>query len=283
MSSITDTLPSQSLNAWKRVAASPSFKAVYRRLVPWILPAILILAWHIAAVTGLLNRNVLPGPVDVVNVAISLIERGQLQHHLLVSLRRVAIGFTIGASVGLGLGALVGLSSTARQVIDLTMQMIRTVPHLALVPLMIFWFGIGEEPRVLLVALGVVFSVYINTVSGIRSVDPKLIEMGRSYGLSEPQLIWSVILPGALQQILTGIRYALGVAWLTLVVAETIASREGLGFLVQDARELLRLDVIVLVIAIYAIAGWLADFLTRKLEARLLSWHPSYGKGVRPS
>src|SRR5690606_7184203 len=117
----------------------------------------------------LLNRNVLPGPVDVVNVAISLIERGQLQHHLLVSLRRVAIGFTIGASVGLGLGALVGLSSTARQVIDLTMQMIRTVPHLALVPLMIFWFGIGEEPRVLLVALGVVFSVYINTVSGIRS------------------------------------------------------------------------------------------------------------------
>lgn len=283
MSSITDTLPSQSLNAWKRVAASPSFKAVYRRLVPWILPAILILAWHIAAVTSLLNRNVLPGPVDVVNVAISLIERGQLQHHLLVSLRRVAIGFTIGASVGLGLGALVGLSSTARQVIDLTMQMIRTVPHLALVPLMIFWFGIGEEPRVLLVALGVVFSVYINTVSGIRSVDPKLIEMGRSYGLSEPQLIWSVILPGALQQILTGIRYALGVAWLTLVVAETIASREGLGFLVQDARELLRLNVIVLVIAIYAIAGWLADFLTRKLEARLLSWHPSYGKGVRPS
>jgi len=283
MSSVTETLPSSSLNSWQSRAGSQSFKAVFSRFIPWILPAILILAWHWAAVTGVLDRNVLPGPVDVVNVAISLIQRGQLQHHLLVSLRRVAIGFSIGAAFGLGIGILVGLSSTARQVVDLTMQMIRTVPHLALVPLMIFWFGIGEEPRVLLVALGVVFSVYINTVSGIRSVDPKLIEMGRSYGLSEIQLIWSVILPGALQQILTGIRYALGVAWLTLVVAETIASREGLGFLVQDARELLRLDVIVLVIAIYAIAGWLADFLTRKLEARLLNWHPSYGEGARRS
>lgn len=237
--------------------------------------------WHLASVTGGLNRGVLPGPVEVVHVAVSLIERGQLQHHIVVSLRRVAVGFALGTSLGLGLGILVGLSTTARQVVDLTVQMIRTVPHLALVPLMIFWFGIGEEPRVLLVALGVVFSVYINTVSGIRSVDPRLIEMGRSYGLSELQLIWSVILPGALQQILTGVRYALGVAWLTLVVAETIASREGLGFLVQDARELLRLDVIVLVILIYAVAGWLADFLTRQLEARLLSWHPSYGKGVR--
>jgi sulfonate transport system permease protein len=229
-------------------------------------------------VYGFLDRNVLPGPIDVIRVAISLIKRGQLQHHLLVSLQRVALGFTVGASIGLFLGILVGLSSTVRQAIDLTVQMIRTVPHLALVPLMIFWFGIGEEPRVLLVALGVVFSVYINTVSGIRSVDPRLIEMSRSYGLSELQLVWSTILPGALQQILTGIRYALGVAWLTLVVAETIASREGLGFLVQDARELLRLDVIVLVILIYAVVGWLADLLTRRIEAHLLKWHPSYGK-----
>ncbi|MCG7505997.1 ABC transporter permease subunit [Mesorhizobium retamae] len=211
-------------------------------------------------------------------MTISLVNRGQLQHHILVSLQRVALGFALGAVTGLALGIIVGLSIAARQIADLTVQMVRTVPHLALVPLMIFWFGIGEEPRILLVALGVVFSVYINTVSGIRSVDPKLVEMGRSYGLSKAELIWSIILPGALQQILTGIRYALGVAWLTLVVAETIASREGLGFLAQDARELLRLDVIVLVILIYAVAGWLADFLTRLVEARLLSWHPSYSQ-----
>ncbi|HWK63833.1 MAG TPA: ABC transporter permease [Rhizobiaceae bacterium] len=256
------------------------WRSIGWHLLPLLLPTALILLWHWASVAGTLNRSVLPGPVDVVNVAISLLERGRLQHDILVSLRRVAVGFGLGATFGLALGVVVGLSTTARQVADLTMQMIRTVPHLALVPLMIFWFGLGEEPRVLLVAMGVVFSVYINTVSGIRSVDPRLIEMGRSYGLTELQLVWSVILPGALQQILTGIRYALGVAWLTLVVAETIASREGLGFLVQDARELLRLDVIVLVILIYALAGWLADFLTRRLEARLLIWHPSHGKGA---
>jgi sulfonate transport system permease protein len=282
MSDATESLSLRGANGSRlNIGVAPG--RVLWHALPWLLPAVLLLLWHWAAVSGSLNRSVLPGPVDVVNVATSLIERGLLQHHILVSLRRVAIGFAIGAALGLGLGIVVGLSTTARQVLDLTVQMIRTVPHLALVPLMIFWFGIGEEPRVLLVALGVVFSVYINTVSGIRSVDPKLIEMGRSYGLTEPQLIRSVILPGALQQILTGIRYALGVAWLTLVVAETIASREGLGFLVQDARELLRLDVIVLVIVIYAIAGWLADFLTRRLEARLLSWHPSYGPGASRS
>lgn len=248
------------------------------QLLPWVLPVLLILLWHGAAISGHLNRSVLPGPLDVVDVTISLVNRGQLQHHILMSLQRVALGFALGAVTGLALGIIVGLSIAARQIADLTVQMVRTVPHLALVPLMIFWFGIGEEPRILLVALGVVFSVYINTVSGIRSVDPKLVEMGRSYGLSKAELIWSIILPGALQQILTGIRYALGVAWLTLVVAETIASREGLGFLAQDARELLRLDVIVLVILIYAVAGWLADFLTRLVEARLLSWHPSYSQ-----
>ncbi|WP_083507588.1 ABC transporter permease [Aureimonas frigidaquae] len=264
-----------------RPARSIDWRRFGWHLLPWLLPLGLVLLWHWASTTGELSRNVLPGPLEVVQVAGALIEREQLQHHILVSLRRVALGFALGASVGLALGIVVGLSTTARQLGDLTIQMVRTVPHLALVPLMIFWFGIGEEPRILLVALGVVFSVYINTVAGIRSVDPRLVEMGRSYGLSRAQLVWSVILPGALQQILTGIRYGLGVAWLTLVVAETIASREGLGFLVQDARELLRLDVIVLAILIYALAGWLADLLTRRLEARLLKWHPSYGAGAK--
>lgn len=261
---------------------SGKFLALGWGLLPWCLPVVLVGIWHMAATLGWLNRAVFPGPTEVVNVAASLIERGQLQHHLWVSVQRVALGFGIGASIGLFLGVVLGLSRNLRQIFDLSLQMVRTVPHLALVPLMIFWFGIGEEPRILLVALGVVFSVYINTAAGIRGVDPKLVELGRSYGLSNLQLVAKVILPGALPQILTGIRYALGVAWLTLVVAETIASREGLGFLVQDARELLRLDVIVLVILIYALAGWFCDFVTRLIEARLLKWHPSYAvKGAR--
>ena len=205
-----------------------------------------------------------------------LAEQGELQHDILVSLRRVAIGFGAGASLGLVLGVIVGLSEVAHDLFDRSLQMIRTIPHLALVPLMILWFGIGEEPRVILVAMGSLFPVYINTVGGIRNVDPKLIELGRSYGLGRGELVWSIVLPAALQPILVGIRYALGVAWLTLVVGETIASRDGIGYLVQNARELLRIDIIVLAIALYAIAGWLADLLTRLIEHRLLRWHPNY-------
>ena len=245
-------------------------------LLPWLLPVGLIALWQLLCDHGIISTAIVPAPSDVWTAARQLAEQGELQHDILVSLRRVAIGFGAGASLGLVLGVIVGLSEVAHDLFDRSLQMIRTIPHLALVPLMILWFGIGEEPRVILVAMGSLFPVYINTVGGIRNVDPKLIELGRSYGLGRGELVWSIVLPAALQPILVGIRYALGVAWLTLVVGETIASRDGIGYLVQNARELLRIDIIVLAIALYAIAGWLADLLTRLIEHRLLRWHPNY-------
>jgi len=249
-------------------------------LLPWLAPALLIAVWQMLADSGRLN-GALPSPAGVWRSFWLLATQGSLLYDVLVSLRRVAFGFALGASTGLILGFLSGLSSLAGLLLDRTIQMVRTIPHLALAPLMIFWFGIGEQPRVLLVALGSLFPVYINTYSGIRNVDPKLVELGRSYGLGRFGLIWSIILPGALQPILVGIRYALGVAWLTLVVGETIASRDGIGYLVQNAREMLRLDIIVLAILLYAIAGWLADLLVRLIERRVLRWHPSYAAGAR--
>lgn len=248
--------------------------------LPWLLPVVLIGAWQLAAMTGALSRGVLPAPSDVVTLAWNLAERGTLQHDIFVSLRRVAIGFTIGASTGLILGFLVGVSRLARTLLDRSLQMVRTIPHLALVPLMILWFGIGEEPRLILVAMGSFFPVYLNTMSGVRNVDAKLVELGRSYGLGPLAVLYSVVLPGSLQPILVGLRYALGVAWLTLVIGETIASRDGIGYLVQNARELLRTDVIVLAIGLYAIAGWLTDLLARLAERRALRWHPSYAERV---
>lgn len=253
-----------------------------RNVLPWLVPVGILLLWQLASTTGYLKSGVLPAPTAVWATAVDLAVNGSLFADILVSLRRVALGFLIGASTGLVLGFLTGLSGVAYGLIDRSLQMVRTIPHLALVPLMILWFGIGEEPRVLLVALGALFPVYINTMSGIRNVDPKLVELGRSYGLGPFELVRDVVLPGALQPILVGIRYALGVAWLTLVVGETIASRDGIGYLVQNARELLRTDIIVLAIILYAIAGWLADLLIRLLERRLLRWHPSYGGGRRP-
>lgn len=254
----------------------------WRVLLPWLLPLAGIAFWHVLSTTGRLPNNVLPAPLDVLRSAWLLAQRGELQRDILVSLRRVALGFAAGAATGLVLGFLVGLSALAHGLLDRSLQMVRTIPHLALVPLMILWFGIGEEPRVLLVAMGTLFPVYLNTMSGIRNVDPKLVELGRSYGLGPWALVFSVVLPGALQPILTGIRYALGVAWLTLVVGETIASRDGIGYMVQNARELLRTDIILLAIILYALAGWLADALTRWIERRLLRWHPSYAAGAVP-
>ncbi|MBV8924981.1 MAG: ABC transporter permease subunit [Bradyrhizobium sp.] len=247
-----------------------------RILLPWVLPFGLLAVWQMLSVTGTVPAAIVPAPSDIWHAARELIDRGELQHDIFVSLRRVAVGFGIGASAGLLLGVFVGLFELARELLDRSLQMIRTIPHLALVPLMILWFGIGEEPRLILVAMGSLFPVYINTVGGIRNVDPKLIELGRSYGLGRIALIWSIVVPAALQPILVGIRYALGVAWLTLVVGETIASRDGVGYLVQNARELLRIDIIVLAIILYSIAGWLSDLVTRLIEHRLLRWHPNY-------
>lgn len=264
----------------KQAHSARSKPGRWQPLLPWCLPIVLVALWQYFSAVGRLPAGILPAPSDVLGAAWVLAERGELQRDILVSLRRVAIGFLTGAATGLVLGFLVGLSSLAHGLLDRSLQMVRTIPHLALVPLMILWFGIGEEPRVLLVAMGSLFPVYINTMSGIRGVDPKLIELGRSYGLGPFGLIAGVVLPGALAPILTGIRYALGVAWLTLVVAETIASRDGIGYMVQNARELLRTDVILLAIVLYAIAGWLADAITRAIERRLLRWHPNYAQGA---
>ena len=154
--------------------------------------------------------------------------------------------------------------------------MVRNVPHLALIPLVILWFGIEEEAKLFLVALGVFFPVYVNTLHGIRSVDPQLIEMGRIYGMSPGTLFRRVIMPGALPSIFVGLRYALGIMWLTLIVAETISASSGIGYMAMQAREFMLVDVVVLAILIYALLGKGADSLTRLLERAFLAWNPAY-------
>jgi sulfonate transport system permease protein len=156
------------------------------------------------------------------------------------------------------------------------MQMLRNVPHLAIIPLVILWFGIAEGAKVFLVAIGVLFPIYLNTYHGVRTVDRGLIEMARVYGLSEMAVIWRVILPGALPSILVGLRYALGIMWLTLIVAETISASSGIGYMTMNAREFLQTDIVLLGIIVYALLGKLADALTRLIERYALAWHPTY-------
>ncbi|TFV37986.1 ABC transporter permease subunit [Bradyrhizobium niftali] len=247
------------------------------QLLSWIAPVLLVIVWEALADAGWLSPQVLPAPSKVIRTAFKLATTGSLLNDLGVSLLRAAAGFAIGATVGAALGVLVGFSRIAEAAIDRSVQMIRAIPFLAALPLVIVWLGVGEAEKIFLVALGVTSPIYINTVLGIRQVDPKLLELGRVQGLSSLQLIRRIILPGALPSILTGVRYALATAWLALVVAETIGAQSGIGFLTMDAREFLRTDVIVLTIVIYALIGVAADAIARFLERRLLAWHPNYG------
>lgn len=247
-------------------------------LISWLAPLVIVLLWEAFARLGALSPQVLPAPSKVLATAWGLVQEGRLLSDLGASLLRAIAGFAIGGSIGFVLGTLVGFSRLAEALLDRSVQMVRAVPFLAALPLVIVWFGVDEGGKVFLVSLGVMFPIYINTVLGIRQVDPKLVELGRVTGLSNWTLIRRIILPGALPSILAGVRYALAVAWLALVIAETIATTSGIGALAMDAREFLRTDVIVLTIVIYAGIGVASDAIARLLERRLLSWHPNYAK-----
>jgi sulfonate transport system permease protein len=257
-------------------------KRLFRALAPWLVPIAALGAWQLVSLVGLLPGRLVPSPLDVARAAVRLTISGELARHVTVSARRALLGFLIGGTVGLGLGVLNGLSARAETLFDTTLQMARAIPHLALVPLLILWLGIGEIAKVALVALGVVFPLYINTVHGLRSVDPRLIELGRVHGLGTLALLRRIILPGALPSILIGVRYGLGLMWLGLIVAETISAESGIGYLAMNAREFLQTDVVLLSILLYAALGKLADVATRLLEYWLLPWRRgSSGGGVR--
>lgn len=247
-----------------------------RRLLPWLLPVGLLTAWYIASKTGWLSAKILPPPGDVARAFVRLLRSGELLRDLAISSRRAGLGLLIGGTVGFTLGLLTGLFATAEGLLDSSIQMVRTVPSLALIPLVILWFGIGEEAKVFLIAVGVFFPLYLNTYHGIRNVDPALKEMGVVYGLRGWPLFRQIILPGAMPNILIGVRYALGVTWLTLIAAEALAAESGIGYMTTSAREFMQTDVVVVGTLLYALLGKFADTVARGMERRLLRWNPAY-------
>ncbi|MCR8960447.1 aliphatic sulfonate ABC transporter permease SsuC [Variovorax sp. S2] len=248
------------------------------RLVPWLVPVGLIVLWQIASSLGWLSTRVLPAPVDVVKAAWSLAVSGELWTHVKVSAGRALAGLAIGGGTGLVLGLLTGSVKFFETLLDSTIQMVRNIPALALIPLVILWFGIDESAKLFLISVSVFFPIYLNTFHGIRNVDPQLIEMGRTYGLSRWQLYGEVILPGALSSILVGLRFSLGLMWVILIVAETISAQAGIGYLTMNAREFLQTDIVLVGILLYALLGKLADLFARGLEQWWLRWHPGYQK-----
>ncbi|MES2103814.1 MAG: aliphatic sulfonate ABC transporter permease SsuC [Pseudomonadota bacterium] len=249
-------------------------------LLPWALPLILLVVWQAASQLGWLSSRILPEPLAVARAFWNLAVSGEIWLHAKTSLWRAISGFAVGGGLGLLLGLLTGSFKSAETLLDTSLQMIRNIPALALIPLVILWFGIDETAKLFLVSVGVFFPVYLNTFHGIRSVDKGLIEMAQSYGLSGWALYRDVILPGALPSILVGIRFSLGLVWVLLIVAETISAQAGIGYMTMNAREFLQTDVVLVGILLYALLGKLADVLSRALEHYWLRWHPSYNRSA---
>lgn len=247
-----------------------------RRRLPdlrrWISPVALIVLWQVTSATGLLPPDKLSSPWTVLQAGVETARTGELGDAFAVSIGRVGLGFFFGASVAVVLGIVAGLSRWGNVLIDPPVQMLRTLPFLGLIPLFILWFGIGEEPKIVLVALGVAFPLYLNVHSGIRNVDDQLVEATTALGFTRWERLWHVVLPAAVPQTLVGLRQSLGIAWLALIVGETINADAGLGYLINNAREFLRTDVIVVGLVVYAVLGLVTDAIVRLIERRALRW-----------
>ncbi|MFI5606831.1 ABC transporter permease [Amycolatopsis sp. NPDC051903] len=255
-----------------RTAARPRPNRRRPSLRRWISPVVLVAAWQLASATAVLPPEKLSSPWTVLTSAADLVRTGELGDAFVVSLGRVGAGFAFGTLAGLLLGVLAGLSRWGEALVDPPVQMLRTLPFLGLIPLFILWFGIGEETKIVLVALGVAFPLYLNVHSGIRTADARLVEAARALGFTRGERLWHVILPGAVPQTLVGLRQSLGLAWLALIVGETVNADAGLGYLITNAREFLRTDVVVVGLVVYAILGLVTDALVRLLERRALRW-----------
>jgi sulfonate transport system permease protein len=247
-----------------------------RGLIKIISPLVLLALWQVASSAGWLSDNTLAAPGRVLAKAGELLRSGELQSAIVASAGRVGLGLLLGLSVAVVLATLSGLFRWGEDIVDAPIQMLRTIPVVGLIPLLIIWFGIGEEPKVLLIALGVFFPLYLNLFAGIRGTDPTLVEAGRTAGLTRWGSIRHVILPAALPAALVGLRYSIGVSWLILVFAETINATSGIGFLINQARDFYETDTIVLCLVLYAVLGLLADVVVRLLERLMLSWRPTF-------
>lgn len=250
------------------------------RVPRWIFklasPIALVVIWQVLSSSGVLSDDTLASPATVASTAGEMWAEGRLQEAIAASMQRVGAGLAIGVLVAVVLATLSGLFRRGEDIIDAPMQMLRTVPVIGLIPLLIIWFGIGEQPKIVLIALAVTFPLYMNIYGGIRNVDAALVEAAKTLGLGWFAQIRHVILPAAMPNALVGLRYSLGSAWLALVFGETINATAGIGYEMNMAREFFQTDVIVVCLVLYALLGLAADFIVRLLERIVLAWRPAF-------
>jgi len=271
MSSKTKNLPAHlALPAPRRLT-----NAWRLRLKALALPALIILVLEIVVRVGWLPSYQMPAPSDIALTLRDLAE-GALWKHISASLLRVLLGFAIGASLALVFAAWVGLSREAEAWLEPTFAGLRSIPSLAWVPLLLLWLGIDETSKIVLIAIGAFFPVYLNGVAAIRNIDRKLVEVGQMYGFSHRRLVQRILLPAALPGLFTGLRSGMSLAWMFLVAAELIAATKGLGYLLSDGRETSRPDIVLAAIIVLALLGKLSDGLLASLEKRFLAWRDTF-------
>ena len=244
--------------------------------VRFVVPLLLLVLWQVVAAAELVSPTVLPGPLTILASYQELWATGDLQAALPISLQRAGLGLLIGGVAGLILGIAAGLWSVAERVYDAPLQMLRTVPFIAMVPLFVVWFGIGEESKVALIVGASIFPVYLNTYHGIRGIDRKLLEVGQTFGLRRADEIRLIVVPLAMPGILVGWRYAAGTALLALVAAEQINTTSGIGYILNTANQFQRTDIILAGILVYAALGITVDLVMRLLEHAILPWRSTH-------
>ena len=248
-----------------------------RRLKGLALPLALLVAWEGLCRLAVLPPEIMPAPSAVLDDLVSLVRRGELDDHVLITAWRVLLGFATGTLAATVLGALTGFSREARAYLDPTLQALKAVPSLAWVPLFILWFGIFETSKVTLIAAGVFFPVYLNLMAGIAGVDRKLVEVGRISGLGRLGLVWRILLPATLPGYFTGLRAGLALGWMFVIAAELMGASEGLGFLMIDGQMTGRPSMVVCALLLFAVAGKLSDAAITATAHRLLAWQDGFG------
>ncbi|WP_434740564.1 ABC transporter permease [Micromonospora sp. SH-82] len=241
-----------------------------------LVPVLLVAVWQLASAVGWLDPTTFASPRMVWDRFVEFAGNGLLATHVLASLQRVVLGLLVGILIGVLLGLATGLSRVADELVDPPLQMLRAVPTLGMMPLLLLWLGIDEALKVGLVAIGVIFPIYLNFSKGIRSVDPRFRELAQSCGASRWAVIRHIILPGALPHLLIGLRFSLAIAWLSLVFGETVAAESGIGYMLTRAKDFLQTDTIVLCLALYALLGLAIESLVRVVEWKTLSWRREF-------
>ncbi|WP_308163263.1 ABC transporter permease [Nocardia alni] len=239
-------------------------------------PVLILILWEILSQAGVLGSAYAPAPTSIAKSAVDLWQQGVLGPDLAISLRRSAVGLAIGLTAGIVTGIAGGLLRSGEYLFNGVVSIFNTIPILAVLPIMIVWFGIDELPKVLIIAFGAFVPMYLNLFSAIRGVDQRLIEMARTTGAGTWRLVSRVLVPGALPGFLVGLRFSLAYSVLGLVAAETVNANKGLGFLITQGQTYLQTDQVFVGLVVYSILGLLADQFVRILERVLLRWRPGY-------